>query len=875
MGDELVHYGIKRRSGRYPYGSGENPYQHEPHLLHEYRRLKSEGLTDKEIATQLGMTIRELKARKSSALMLERDIFRAEATRLFNEGKSKREIARILGKPETTIRNYLANKETSKEAQLRSTVDILEKRVSESGYLDVGKGVATSMGITETRMEAALQALEDQGYTVETIYVEQYGNSRHYTAVKVLAKPGSTKRDIWQNRANIQLVNERFVEQNSTNVYGLKKPKSISSKRIEISYAEDGGSEKDGVIELRPGVEGLDLGEARYAQVRIAVDGKLYLKGMAVYSNDLPDGVDVRFNTNKKRGTPIEDTLKPLKSDQDNPFGAEIKPGGQKGYLNIVNEEGDWGKWSKHIASQVLSKQPIPLAKTQLEAAKAERVSELEEISALTNPTVRSYFLKQFADSCDTAAVELEAAARPRQATHVILPVNSLKENEIYAPKYNDGEMVVLIRYPHGGTFEMPELKVNNRNPEAKRIFENAKDAVGINSKVAATLSGADFDGDTVVVIPNNDRAFKNSPPIKDLQNFEPKLEYKATKDTIRIDDAGNTVLHNTAQKEMGVVTNLITDMTLRDAPRDHITRAVKYSMVIIDAEKHQLDWRKAKADNDIDGLQRIYQKKPNGRHGGASTLISRASAMKTVPEVRQRRIPDEEGRLGYYETNRTYTDKNGKEKKIQSKVPQMRLVDDARELSSGTVMEDVYADYANTMKALANRARKEAMAAKPIKRDSEAAKKYAVQVAKLNSAISAAEAYSPKERKAQLLANATLALKIKESDTELTSKQKSRILHQALTKARNDLGGPKPKVDISEKDWEAIQSGAISPSRLERALKYADQDKIRELAMPKDFPVLSSGKLALARARLNAGYTIKEVADLLGVSASTLSKAL
>ena len=26
--DVLMHYGIKRRSGRYPYGSGDSPYQH-------------------------------------------------------------------------------------------------------------------------------------------------------------------------------------------------------------------------------------------------------------------------------------------------------------------------------------------------------------------------------------------------------------------------------------------------------------------------------------------------------------------------------------------------------------------------------------------------------------------------------------------------------------------------------------------------------------------------------------------------------------------------------------------------------------------------------------------------------------------------------
>ena len=28
--DILIHYGMPRRSGRYPWGSGEDPYQHYP-----------------------------------------------------------------------------------------------------------------------------------------------------------------------------------------------------------------------------------------------------------------------------------------------------------------------------------------------------------------------------------------------------------------------------------------------------------------------------------------------------------------------------------------------------------------------------------------------------------------------------------------------------------------------------------------------------------------------------------------------------------------------------------------------------------------------------------------------------------------------------
>jgi hypothetical protein len=110
--------------------------------------------------------------------------------------------------------------------------------------------------------------------------------------------------------------------------------------------------------------------------------------------------------------------------------------------------------------------------------------------------------LKDFADSCDAAAVELHAAALPRQSWKVILPISDMKDTEIYAPTYKNGEKVCLVRYPHGGIFEIPELTVNNKQATANKVMHNATDAVGINAKVAERLSGADFDGDTVLVIP-------------------------------------------------------------------------------------------------------------------------------------------------------------------------------------------------------------------------------------------------------------------------------------------------------------------------------------------------------------------------------------
>lgn len=37
----LMHYGMPRRSGRYPWGSGDNPYQHSGDFLSRVEELKS------------------------------------------------------------------------------------------------------------------------------------------------------------------------------------------------------------------------------------------------------------------------------------------------------------------------------------------------------------------------------------------------------------------------------------------------------------------------------------------------------------------------------------------------------------------------------------------------------------------------------------------------------------------------------------------------------------------------------------------------------------------------------------------------------------------------------------------------------------------
>lgn len=903
MAEELYHYGTKRHSGRYPWGSGEHPYQHEGFFVAKIKELEAQGLTEKEIATYFNLTTREFRAERSLAKNRLNEANRLQVMQYLDEGKSIADISRIMGIPWSTVKSLSEGQTTKRQEALNATIDLLKKETDKQRYIDVGSGTANTLGITDTRLDTAVQALKDEGYEVHNIHVEQAFLPNQYTTVKCLCQPGITKQEVYADRANIGVLNERFKDQNSPELFAYEPVKPISSDRVAIRYADEGGKDKDGIIELRRGAEGLDLGDSQYAQVRIAVDGTHYLKGVAVYSDDLPDGVDILFNSNKNRADAPNkhDAMKPLRGPLTNPteaFESTVKKGGQKGYLNIVNEEGDWEVWQKSLSSQVLSKQPVQLARRQLTADRLYREGELSEIRSLTNPTVRAYFLEQFADNCEAASVDLKAAAVPRQANHLILPLTSIKPNEVYAPNYENGEPVVLIRHPHGGTFEIPELVVNNNNKEARAIMGNARDAIGIHPSVAEKLSGADFDGDTVIVIPNKGRSFVTSPSLKELQGFEPKELYKKPpeaeqvaalrrqgKDTREIAQDLNMTMtrvryltppaHLYAQKEMGVVTNLIADMSLQNASHEELARAIQYSMVAIDAEKHNLDISQARKDCDIESLQKKYQKKDNDRYGGASTLITRAGSDARIPEVNKSYRPDPEtGEYIYTPTGATYIDRKGREQVVLSHLPGMLTVSDARELSSGTAMEAVYADYANDMKRLAAEARREAMNTPGQQYSRQAAIQYAEQVEDLNYRLDQAKAHAPLERKAQLITSAEMELRRADNPT-MDKDQEKKFTAQALADARASLGGSKPTIRITDEEWTAIQAGAISKTKLKEIMRYSDQDDLRERSMPHEQKGLTNAQILRARSLLMSGATQSEVADALGVSVSTLQRAL
>lgn len=888
--DILMHYGVKRRSGRYPWGSGDNPYQHGGDFLARVEELQRLGKTEKQIADELHLSTTDLRMQVRVAKHERRALQADRARSLREDGKTLDEIASILGYAnDSSVRALLNENTAANKNKAQATAEILKKELVEKGAIDVGTGVERQLGVSTGVLQEALFILETEGYNRYGVGVPQVNDPKKRTITPVISVPEIDQREVYQNLDLVKSVGDYHSTDGGESWDKREYPASIDSSRVKILYGDEGGALKDGVIEIRRGVADLDLGDSHYAQVRILVDGTHYLKGMAMYSDDMPDGADIVFNTNKHTGTPKMDVLKKIQDDPDNPFGALIKANGQSHYIdadgneklsaiNKLKEEGDWDKMSKNLSSQFLSKQPIQLINKQLDLTYADAADEFSEICSLTNPTVKRKLLLDFADECDSAAVHLKAAALPRQSTQVILPLNAMKETEIFAPNYRDGEKVALVRYPHGGTFEIPVLTVNNKNPSAISILgKNIRDAVGINPKVAERLSGADFDGDQVVVIPTGGRVkIQSTPALKDLKDFDPKTDYSTEGKTgVRLLAKGAAT-----QRQMGEISNLITDMTLKGATEPEIARAVKHSMVVIDAAKHKLDYRQSEKDNGIAELKKKYQgfDDETGHHGGASTLLSRRKQDVEVPERQGSGVIDPlTGKVVYKESGRTYVDpRTGKTVAATTKVKRILAVDDVRSMSSGTLQEEAYANYANKMKDLANKARLEYKATPTLKRSASAAKAFEPEVTRLMAALKVAQLNAPLEREAQRIANARVKAKVQANN--ITDKDEiSKIRRAAISDARNTTGasGKRTRITISDGEWTAIQSGAISDTTLSEILRYAEPKTVRERATPRTTTQLSSARISRIKAMANSGHTNAEIAEALGISTSAVSKYL
>lgn len=975
----LIHYGMPRRSGRYPWGSGENPYQHGSDFLSRVESMRKDGFTytdengktwtgDTAIAKSMGLSTTQFRTEVGLASDERRMLLVSRAKSLKQDGLGATEIGREMGLSESTVRSLLNSNSEARMMAAKNTADILKRAVDSKGMIDVGKSMDIELGVSKEKLDQALHILEMEGYKVYSGRIEQVTNRGKYTTQKVLCPPGTEHKEIY-NFDQIHTLND-YVSHDGGETFQKKftYPESLDSKRLMIRYKEDGGIEKDGIVELRRGVQDLSLGESRYSQVRIMVDGKKYIKGMAVYSDDMPDGVDVIFNTNKSKSTPKLEVLKDIKNDPDNPFGSLIKDadqGGQYWYtdkktgkkkLGLINkraDEGDWDDWQDALPSQFLSKQSKTLVKKQLDLAKSDKLAEYDEICSITNPTVKKYWLNKFADQCDAAAVDLKAAALPGQKYHVIIPITSMKDNEVYAPNYENGTKLALIRYPHGGTFEIPILTVNNKHKVAKKLLgTDIVDAVGINSKVAERLSGADFDGDTVMCIPTHDSKGRvkitSTPPLKGLEGFDPKMAYPERKGMKYMKDPKTG--KDQTQMQMGIISNLITDMTLSGgATDDELARAVRHSMVVIDAGKHKLDYKQSEIDNNIAGLKKKYQKHidadGNVKYGGASTILSKSKGEVSVekrqgsPKINIKGTKDydstkPEGSLIYkkaddlYYPDRkydktthivtlrttdgkkvsysmddatarkkyepiekkdpktgvvTYTNRAGdisyKTKTRMQRSTRMAETDDAYSLVSPArhPMELLYAEYANSMKSLANKARKEMVSTGKITYSRSAKTTYQKEYDSLMIKLNNAEKNRVRERAALRKANYEVSQK-QLANPDMKSDDIRKASQQAMTRARTEVGSVSRKnrsINITDREWEAIQAGAISENKLKKILDNADPDELRQRSTPKAYSTLSNAQISRAKAMAASNYTLEQIATKLGVSTSTISRCL
>lgn len=967
--NDKLDYGTPRHSGRYPWGSGKNP-QRSRNWLKRVDDLKKQGLSDKEICKAFNMSSGDFIAWKRVYKEQEDMKARFKVQKLHDKQWSNVAIAKELTEKgyditEGTVRKWLKEGPDYKGMPIKNISDSLKTILKDKPYLDIGEGVERQLNISAEQLYAARLMLESEGYNVYDYKLPQATNPKQRTSMVVLCGPETTKENFKANIGKITSPDGIYFEDYGMTTKTVKPIPSINSDRIQINYAETGGSNMDGLIEIRPGVEDLALGGRHYAQVRIGVDGTHYIKGVACYGDPekMPDGVDIVFNVSKHEGTPMlgegdNTVLKPMKSDPTNPFGASFRQweytdsegNSQISPINIVNDDSDWDTWKHNSSAQFLSKQPVAIAKQQLDKRYSEFEREFEEIQNITNPTLKKQLLNEFADKCESATVDLQAAAFPRQNTFAILPVLSLKDNEVYAPQYENGEDIILIRHPHEGVFQIPRLTVNNNNQEAiDRLGLAPQHAIGITPSTAAQMSGADYDGDTVIAIPvtlfkrsdgtSEDIPFHTEKAIKELIEFNPTETYHrlpGDKECTGQDRDGLKGDKFNKGLEMGKISNLITDMTLKGAAKaedsgdgkgavagEEIIRAVKFSMTVIDAEKHNLDWKRAYYELNIPELVEKYQLKENGDSGGASTLISMSRSPIRVPERKEKTstynmTPEElerynRGEKIYYDTDRQHKDSKriydtnkmtpeelelynkgkkvyrdtGKIKDAQTEISKMEwaldYAGDANAIAAGgTIMEKTYGDHANRLRALANEARMAERTAGNMQVNKSAKIVYAEELESLNNKVLKAQMEAPKERQAQAIAYSNVQAKL-EADPSLNDKDNAgklkKLRNKALENARDLVNGgvhkKRYRVTFTDREIEAIQAGAISEAKMKTLIRYADKNELKKAFLPKRSTGMTASDVSKARRLLANGANIGEVASQLGISTSTLYKEI
>lgn len=195
-------------------------------------------------------------------------------------------------------------------------------------------------------------------------------------------------------------------------------------------------------------------------------------------------------------------------------------------------------------------------------------------------------------------------------------------------------------------------------------------------------------------------------------------------------------------------------------------------------------------------------------------------------------------------------------------------------DLSSGSIQETIYADFATRLKNLANEARKVSIFSKPDKYNPSAKQAYALEVDSLKKKLYLAELNRPLERKAQLLTAQKLRAYL-QANPDLDHDEIKKLKGRFIKESRDAVGAGKAIIKVTNREWEAIQAHAVSHATLKKILNNSDMDQIKQLAMPRSTPLMSNAKVNRARNMFSQGRTISEIAEALDVSVSTLQKAM
>jgi DNA-binding CsgD family transcriptional regulator len=232
---------------------------------------------------------------------------------------------------------------------------------------------------------------------------------------------------------------------------------------------------------------------------------------------------------------------------------------------------------------------------------------------------------------------------------------------------------------------------------------------------------------------------------------------------------------------------------------------------------------------------------------------------------------------------NVSFTNKDGsiiyKRETRTQKSTKMAEVEDAYSLVSPGKhqMEIVYAEHANYMKDLARKARLEVNSTGKIAYSAQAKRTYQKEVDELDRKLNTALKNAPRERLAQIRANADIADKVAKNPG-MEKKDIKKASQQALSKYRTESGSvarSKRAIQITDREWEAIQAGAISENKLKQILANTDVDNLRQRATPRSYTTLNTAKINRIKSMSSSGKTLSEIANALGVSTSTVSEYL